>query len=259
MPRRRPGLRNRDCRKGSLRAPPRYRGDHCCGQSCGQDVKEMCSISEIMHKILGHCGNFVLSLSAIQASIFLHAKAPDGGGSGPPKGFRPGGKQPKVLSGLTTQGTAGCGDPGRLRFPANRRSEAFGRNEAGSRPSGQGSPVPTAPSGVGGTGSGSLRSGAGGFLGDCLLGAGGRVALQFLITGLGGVGLTLHRHLPAMAAPLPRVGELASPGRRDLSRGSAGFHGRRGFACEPPEAQEEIFSEVASRNPGSGGMPCAAA
>ncbi len=56
-----------------------------------------------MHKILSRHRNFVLSLTAIQASIFLHAKAPIGGRRGPPGGLRSNGKRLKGLADLTVQ------------------------------------------------------------------------------------------------------------------------------------------------------------
>ena len=56
-----------------------------------------------MHKILGRHGHFVLSLTGIQASIFLHAKAPIGGRRGPPEGLRSDGKRLKGLADLTVQ------------------------------------------------------------------------------------------------------------------------------------------------------------
>ena len=79
--------------------PPSANGqaDFNCGQSCGQDVKELCRIEETMHKILGRHGNFVLSQGRIRASIFLHAKAPNGGNAALPEGFGPSESGTKTL------------------------------------------------------------------------------------------------------------------------------------------------------------------
>ena len=80
-----------------LPQPAKGQPDFNCGQSCGQDVKELCRIEEIMHKILGRHGNFVLSHGRIRASIFLHAKAPNGGNAALPEGFGPSESGTKTL------------------------------------------------------------------------------------------------------------------------------------------------------------------
>lgn len=195
----------------------------------------------------------------IRASIFLHAKAPDGGGSGPSGGFRPLGTQPEAVGisrSRSRKEAAVSGNFGSRDVGGGRLS---GRTKQASWSSDQRASVPRTLSGVGGAGTRTQNLGAGGFFGDDLSGAGGRVALQFLTAGLEGVGQTLYRHLPATAAPLPRVGGLASPGRRSLSRGSARLPGSRDFACGDFAAGEAASSEAVSREPGSGGVPCAAA
>lgn len=212
--------------RGGLSTAPESRicagaGTHLCGQTCGQDVKELCRISETMHKILSRYRNFVLSLILIQASISLHARAPNGGRCSPPEGLRSLGTQLERLwisrSGETrvaaVSGSFGSRKPvaGGLRAKRHRFA-AFGPGtKAFESPLG-GSRKPEAQR---------QSSGMGGFFGSNSFGTGGRVALQFLTIGLGGVGQILHRHLPAMAAPLPRVGELASPGSQSVSRGFA--------------------------------------
>ncbi len=194
---------------------------HLCGQTCGQDVKELCRIGETMHKILSRYRNFVLSLNLIQASISLHARAPNGGRCSPPEGLRSLGTQLERLwisrSGETrvaaVSGSFGSRKPVEVGLRARRSGfAAFGPGTKAFESPFGGSRKPEAQR---------QSSGMGGFFGSNSFGTGGRVALQFLTIGLGGVGQILHRHLPAMAAPLPRVGEPASPGSQSVSRGFA--------------------------------------
>jgi len=97
-----------------------------CGQSCGQDVREMCSSDETIHKILGLFGNFVLSRSAIRASILLHVKAPEDGGCGPLQELR---FTEMQLEGLELSGSRSgqaVTVSRRLRFPPALVGPAFG-------------------------------------------------------------------------------------------------------------------------------------
>ena len=212
--------------RGSISTAPKSRScprlrTHLCGQSCGPDVKELCSIGETMHKILGRYRNFVLSLNVIRASISLHARAPNGGRCSPPEGLRSLGTQLERLwisrSGearvAAVSGSFGSRKPVEDGLRVRRSGFAvFGPGTKAFESPFGGSREPEAQR---------RSSGMDGFFGSSSFGTGGRVALQFLTIGLGGVGQILHRHLPAMAAPLPRVGEPASPGSQSVSRGFA--------------------------------------
>lgn len=179
-----------------------------------------------MHKNFRSFGNFVLSLSAIRASIFLHVKAPENGGCGPLRGLR----FPEVRSGGSSN--LRVLDPNRAQ--RSRRSSGSFRSlwirpsgpvRGMQRPSGRGSIDDGIPSGVllaGGTHR--SQSGDGRLL--------RRLSVRHQEAGCPadpdswteGAGRFSTLHFPAAAAPLPRVGEPADPGPRSFARGRAGSH-----------------------------------
>jgi hypothetical protein len=155
-----------------------------CGQNCGQDVKQMCSSHETIHKNLFAFGNFVLSLCANRASIDLHVKAPDNGGCGPLRELRLKGDAVWGACDLRVLGSDRTATVSReLRFPAALAGSAFGPD------CGKGSGLRVGDR----VASAALRrrrgllgridrsSGAEGFFGGCPSGTESRVALQISV------------------------------------------------------------------------------
>ncbi len=190
----------------------------------------MCSSRETIHKIFGRFRNFVLSLLSIRASIFLHVKAPEHGGCGPllRASARRGcslGDLAEPSGSLVRTNCSGLG--GSLGFLPFLRCRSSGRKLRGQRPSGRRPTGCGAPFGESGRPGGTRqsRSGGGGLLRElsvrhrkpgCPADPGFR---------MGGAGRSSILHFPAMATPLPRVGERPV---RDRAAASGQLH--RGLA-----------------------------
>ena len=201
----------------------------------------MCSSDETIHKILGLFGNFVLSRSAIRASILLHVKAPEDGGCGPLQELR---FTEMQLEGLELSGSRSgqaVTVSRRLRFPPALVGPAFGLGNmrcgglrAGDRP---GSGISSGVFVAGGTNR--SRSGDGRLLRELSVRRRRPICPADLGFWMGGVRRTSTPHFPAMAAPLPRVGELASPGPRSFSRRGAWVSAAKGGSrAELPAARK---------------------
>lgn len=173
-----------------------------------------------MHKNLGRTGNFLLSLSASWASIFLHVKAPENGGCGPLRELRLHGGATRGARDFRVLGPTGCSGLGGASVPpglrmgrSSDRSVRKVQRPSGRRSAGCGGPFGDPDSSVGTSQS---RSGDGRLLRKlpvrhrkpgCPADPGFR---------MGGAGRPSTLHFPAMAASPPRVGASASPGPRSF-------------------------------------------